>query len=388
MTWGTPEQKERYLTPILTAEEIWCQGFSEPDAGSDLASLKTRAVKDERRLGRHRSEGLDQRRAVLAVVHAGRAHRPRRPQAQGADLLPDGHASRTRCRSARCARSPASSEFNELFIDGARIPDENVLGGVGNGWKVALTTLMNERAGLAFFLQVRLRQLLDRLIDEAARAGPARRSGRRRPARRAAPEGRGAAADRVPGPDRDREVRPAGPRGLADQMDVVRHQPAADPVRGRPARPDGARGRRARGPTSCCARGATRSRGARPRCSRTSSPSACSACRRRAERRRGLRPDRGPAGDQERRPRAARRALADGEACARPRRPGRYDDALWSEIVELGWPGIAVAERYGGQGLGAVELAVLLEELGYACAATPFLSTAVVAAVIQADRQR
>jgi alkylation response protein AidB-like acyl-CoA dehydrogenase len=58
-------------------------------------------------------------------------------------------------------------EFNELFIDGARIPDENVLGGVGNGWQVALTTLMNERAGLAFFLQVRLRQLLDRLISEA-----------------------------------------------------------------------------------------------------------------------------------------------------------------------------------------------------------------------------
>jgi alkylation response protein AidB-like acyl-CoA dehydrogenase len=68
-----------------------------------------------------------------------------------------------------------------------------------------------------------------------------------------------------------------------------------------------------------------------------------------------------------------------------------YDDALWHEIVELGWPGIAVAEEHGGQGLGAVELAVLLEELGYACAATPFLSTAVAAAVIQAggsDEQR
>src|ERR1700689_1003971 len=68
-----------------------------------------------------------------------------------------------------------------------------------------------------------------------------------------------------------------------------------------------------------------------------------------------------------------------------------YDDALWREIVELGWPGIAVAESYGGQGLGAVELAVLLEELGYACAATPFLSTAVAAAAIQAggtDEQR
>jgi alkylation response protein AidB-like acyl-CoA dehydrogenase len=63
------------------------------------------------------------------------------------------------------------AEFNELFIEEARIPDENVVGGVGNGWKVALTTLMNERAGLGFFLQVRMRQLLDRLFDEAAATG-------------------------------------------------------------------------------------------------------------------------------------------------------------------------------------------------------------------------
>jgi alkylation response protein AidB-like acyl-CoA dehydrogenase len=60
-----------------------------------------------------------------------------------------------------------------------------------------------------------------------------------------------------------------------------------------------------------------------------------------------------------------------------------YDGALWQELRELGWPGIAVPEEHGGQGLGAVELAVLLEELGYACAATPYLSTAVAAAVIQ-----
>src|SRR2546421_5915414 len=63
------------------------------------------------------------------------------------------------------------SEFNELFLEEARIPEANLLGGVGNGWKVALTTLMNERAGLAFFLQVRLRQLLDRLIAHAASEG-------------------------------------------------------------------------------------------------------------------------------------------------------------------------------------------------------------------------
>jgi alkylation response protein AidB-like acyl-CoA dehydrogenase len=63
------------------------------------------------------------------------------------------------------------AEFNELFIEEARVPDENVLGGPGNGWKVAMTTLMNERAGLAFFLQVRLRQLLDEVFAQAERRG-------------------------------------------------------------------------------------------------------------------------------------------------------------------------------------------------------------------------
>jgi alkylation response protein AidB-like acyl-CoA dehydrogenase len=63
------------------------------------------------------------------------------------------------------------AEFNELFIEEAAVPDENVLGGVGNGWKVALTTLMNERAGLAFFLQVRLRQVLDEVFAHATERG-------------------------------------------------------------------------------------------------------------------------------------------------------------------------------------------------------------------------
>jgi alkylation response protein AidB-like acyl-CoA dehydrogenase len=63
------------------------------------------------------------------------------------------------------------SEFNELFIEEARIPDENVVGGVGNGWKVALTTLMNERSGLGFLLQIRLRQLLDDLFAAARERG-------------------------------------------------------------------------------------------------------------------------------------------------------------------------------------------------------------------------
>jgi len=78
-------------------------------------------------------------------------------------------------------------------------------------------------------------------------------------------------------------------------------------------------------------------------------------------------------------------ARSPWEAVRRAAEGGAYDAALWTELAELGWPGIAVAEEHGGQGLGAVELAVLLEELGYACAATPFLSTAAAAAAIQAE---
>ena len=104
-------------------------------------------------------------------------------------------------------------EFNELFIEEARIPDENVIGGVGNGWKVALTTLMNERAGLGFFLQVRLRQLLDELFDDAADERRARRPAHRRRARRPAHPHRDPAPDGLEGPERrSRSTASRGPR--------------------------------------------------------------------------------------------------------------------------------------------------------------------------------
>jgi alkylation response protein AidB-like acyl-CoA dehydrogenase len=170
MSWGTAEQKDRYLEPILTAEEIWCQGFSEPDAGSDLAAVKTRAVRDGdewvvtgQKVWTSAAQYskwcmLVARTDPDAAKHKGLSY-----------FLLDMEQEAVQVRPLR--QITGESEFNELFLDGARVPQENLLGGEGNGWKVALTTLMNERAGLAFFLQVRMRQLLDRLIAVAQDRG-------------------------------------------------------------------------------------------------------------------------------------------------------------------------------------------------------------------------
>jgi alkylation response protein AidB-like acyl-CoA dehydrogenase len=170
MVWGTDEQKERYLLPILSAEEIWCQGFSEPEAGSDLAALKTRARKegDDWIVTGQKvwTSGAQFSKWCMLVARTD----TEAPKHKGLTyFLMDMEQDAVQVRPL--VQITGEAEFNELFIEEARIPDENVIGGVGNGWKVALTTLMNERAGLGFFLQVRLRQLLDELMDEAAATG-------------------------------------------------------------------------------------------------------------------------------------------------------------------------------------------------------------------------
>ena len=151
---GTEEQKRRYLEPILSAEEIWCQGFSEPGAGSDLASVKTRAVRDG-----------DEWVVTGQKVWTTLAHHakwcmlvartdPDAPKHQGLSyFLMDMEQDAVQVRPLR--QITGESEFNELFMEEARIPHENIVGGEGNGWAVAITTLMHERATLAFGLQIR-----------------------------------------------------------------------------------------------------------------------------------------------------------------------------------------------------------------------------------------
>jgi alkylation response protein AidB-like acyl-CoA dehydrogenase len=170
MVWGSEAQKERYLAPILSGEEIWCQGFSEPDAGSDLAALKTRAVRDgEEWVVRGQkvwTSGAQYAKWCMLVARTD----SQAPKHKGLTyFLMDMEQDAVQVRPLR--QITGEAEFNELFIEEARIPQENVVGGEGNGWKVALTTLMNERAGLGFTLQIRMRQLLDDLLAEASARG-------------------------------------------------------------------------------------------------------------------------------------------------------------------------------------------------------------------------
>lgn len=208
MVWGDDAQKERLLPTILSADETWCQGFSEPDAGSDFAAVKTRAVLEDpddpesdwlvtgqkvwtsgaqyakwcmlvARTGDPADAGTDVAAAAAgAATSAGAATgaagtgaakaRPKKHQGLSYLVL-DMEQDAVDVRPL--VQLTGSPEFNELFLTEARVPQSMVVGGVGNGWKVALTTLMNERAGLAFFLQVRLRQALDRLVTLARENG-------------------------------------------------------------------------------------------------------------------------------------------------------------------------------------------------------------------------
>ena len=166
---GTQEQKDRFLLPMLRGDEIWCQGMSEPDAGSDLGSLRTAAVLDGDQfvingqktwnsLGHHADWcQLYVRTDPTAPKHAGISC-----------LLVDMRTAGIEARPLRTMTG--DSMFSELFFTDVRVPKTALLGPLDQGWKVAMTTLSYERAGVAKF-HLSLSARFTDLVEEARRSG-------------------------------------------------------------------------------------------------------------------------------------------------------------------------------------------------------------------------
>jgi alkylation response protein AidB-like acyl-CoA dehydrogenase len=167
---GTDAQKARHLEPILSAEEIWCQGFSEPGAGSDLAGVLTSARPDGDRFV------VDGQKVWSSFAHIAdwclllaRSD----PSSQRHDgltyLIVDMRSPGVEVRPLR--QITGESEFNEIFFTGVEVPAANTLGEIGSGWQVAMTTLLHERGTLGFALTAALEVSVRKLIDLARDRG-------------------------------------------------------------------------------------------------------------------------------------------------------------------------------------------------------------------------
>jgi len=172
IAWGTPEQKARYLQPLLSGEEIWCQGFSEPGSGSDLGSLRTRAVREgDTYLVNGQKVWTSYAHLASFCILVTRTDAGAAKHAGLTYLIADMHDPGVEVRPL--VQITGDPEFNETFFTDARVPLENRLGEEGDGWKVAMTTLLHERGTMAFGLQVGSRMTLDALVTLARKLGRA-----------------------------------------------------------------------------------------------------------------------------------------------------------------------------------------------------------------------
>ena len=169
---GTDEQKSAHLAPTLSGEEVWCQGFSEPGSGSDLASLRTKAedagdhyVVSGQKVWSSFAHIADYCILVVrtdpdAPKHKGITYLLVDMRSEGVDVRP-------------LVQITGDPEFNEIFFTDVKVPKSNVVGEANAGWGVAMTTLLHERGTLGFALTARLEVLVGKLIALAAETGAA-----------------------------------------------------------------------------------------------------------------------------------------------------------------------------------------------------------------------
>ncbi|MBN6053182.1 acyl-CoA dehydrogenase family protein [Nonomuraea sp. RK-328] len=172
LQFGTDDQKARFLPPVQRGEELWCQGYSEPDAGSDLAGVRTRASLEG---GRWVISGQKVWTSLAHVAdwcfvlcrteagsqrHRGLSYLLVPMRQSGVEVRP-------------IVQMTGTSEFNEVFFDGATTDAANVVGAPGDGWRVAMATLAHERGASTLGQQIGFRRELDKVIETARRTGAA-----------------------------------------------------------------------------------------------------------------------------------------------------------------------------------------------------------------------
>lgn len=174
VAFGTDEQKRRFLPPILRGEAIWCQGYSEPNAGSDLANVQTRAVRDDgewvltgQKVWTSWAQWADWCFVLCRTdpdaqpKHRGLSYLLVPMRQPGIEIRP-------------IVQITGDSEFSEVFLNGARTPADNVVGAVNEGWKVAMGTLAFERGASTLGQQLLFQNELDEIVRAARANGRAR----------------------------------------------------------------------------------------------------------------------------------------------------------------------------------------------------------------------
>ena len=167
---GTPEQKSRHLAKILSCDEIWCQGFSEPGSGSDLGSLRTR--------GELRGDEfiVNGQKVWTSLAHIADwcmllvRTDPSLPKHRGLSyLLVDMKTPGVTVKPLR--QMTGSAEFNEMFFEDVHVPRTNLLGGLNNGWQVAMTTLANERGTMSLAMAARFFMTYNEMVNMCRNLG-------------------------------------------------------------------------------------------------------------------------------------------------------------------------------------------------------------------------